>query len=93
MKKIFIIITMFFTSVTSLAENTELEVSEEKLEKRLKVKQLCGFLVSHELVKKAHPCQLAISEESLIDELLDRGILDEIENVTSSICIGGGEEN
>ena len=68
----------------SSKENFYLEMDRN----RFKVWKLCHFLVEDNFVDQNHPCHKAIENgnESIIDELLERGILGHIYSISNRDC-------
>ena len=75
MKKLFLSVTLLFTSGLSVAGIDDDDQKQSKLQK------LCAFFMD-----KNHPCHEEGADESILEELAKRGVLDHTQITSARIC-------
>ena len=93
MKKIIIIVISMLTSVTAFSfggggdggasGGLGRELNQNNYDK---LKETCEFLVYREIVSENHICNQALGNSKLMEELIKKGILNEVESLGSSLC-------
>lgn len=97
MKRLFLFITLLFVPLLSFSKNRVLfsekdhELNHEQ--ERKKAIGICKYLINQDLVEEEHSCHEIIDnnnnviDEGVIDELIERGILDTEFISEGNICV------